>query len=66
MNKDMEIKLGSTISRRINAVRMSEAERQVALGAMRDADFLVDGVIWVARKIEQLGERLFLGNALKH
>lgn len=66
MNRDMEIKLGSTIVGRINAVRMSQAERQVALGAMRDADSLVDGLAWIAKKIEQLGERLFLGHAVKH
>jgi hypothetical protein len=62
----MEIKLGSTILARIDAVRMSEAERQVAIGAMRDADLLVDGFAWVAKKIEQIGERLFLRPALKH
>jgi hypothetical protein len=62
----MEIKLGSTILARIDAVRMSEAERQVAIGAMRDADLLVDGFAWVAKKIEQIGERLFLRPSLKH
>jgi hypothetical protein len=62
----MEIKLGSTILARIDAVRMTEAERQVAIGAMRDADLLVDGFAWVAKKIEQIGERLFLRPALKH
>lgn len=66
MNRDLEVKLGSTVMGRLNAVRMSEGERQVALGAMRDADLLVDSFAWVAKKIEQLGERLFLGAALKH
>jgi hypothetical protein len=66
VNKDMEIKLGSTILARIDAVRMSEAERQVAIGAMRDANLLVDGFVWVANKIEQIGERLFLRPSLKH
>jgi hypothetical protein len=66
VKKDMEIKLGSTILARIDAVRMSEAERQVAIGAMRDADLLVDGFAWVAKKIEQIGERLFLRPSLKH
>ena len=62
----MEIKLGSTVVGRINAIRMSEAERQVVLNAMRDADLLVDAFVWVAKKIEQIGERLFLRPALKH
>jgi hypothetical protein len=66
VKKDMEIKLGSTILARIDAVRMSEAERQVAIGAMHDADMLVDGFVWVAKKIEQIGERLFLRPSLKH
>jgi hypothetical protein len=66
VNKDMEIKLGSTVVGRINAVRMSDAERLVAIGAMHDADMLVDGFAWVAKKIEQIGERLFLRPQLKH
>ena len=66
MNRDMEIKLGSVIIGRIDSVRMSESERQAALNAMRDADLLVDAFVWVAKKIEQLGSRLFLKPALKH
>ena len=62
----MEIKLGSTVVGRINTIRMSEAERQVVLNAMRDADLLVDAFVWVAKKIEQIGERLFLRPTLKH
>jgi hypothetical protein len=66
MRKDMEIKLGSTVVGRINSVRMSEVERQTALNAMRDADLLVDAFVWVVKKIEQIGERLFLKPSLKH
>ena len=66
VNNDLEIKLGSTIVGRINAVRMSETERQAALDAMRNADALIDACMWVARKIEQMGERLFLKPSLKH
>jgi hypothetical protein len=66
MNRDMEIKSGSTILARINTVRMSDAERQVALAAMQDADALVGAIAWLAKKIEQVGERLFLKPALKH
>lgn len=66
MKKDMEIKLGSVVVGRIQSVRMSESERQVAINAMRDADLLVDAFVWVAKKIEQLGERLFLKPSLKH
>ena len=66
MNKDIEVKLGSTIISRINSIRMSEAERQTVLNAMRDADLLVDALVWVVKKIERIGERLFLKPALKH
>jgi hypothetical protein len=63
---DLEVKLGSTILGHINSVRMSEAERQIAINAMRDADLLVDAFVWLAKKIEQLGDRLFLKAILKH
>ncbi len=66
MSKSLEIKIGSTIYGRINAARMSEAERQVAINAMRDADLLVDAFVWVGKKIEQLAERLLLNHGLKH
>jgi hypothetical protein len=66
VNKDMEIKLGSLVVARINSARMSESERQVAINAMRDADLLVDAFVWIVKKIEQGGTRLFLKPALKH
>ena len=66
MRKDIEVKLSSTIVSRINATRMTEVERQTALNAMRDAELLVDAFVWVAKKIERIGERLFLKPALKH
>lgn len=66
MNKDMEIKSASTIVGRINSARMTDADRLVALSAMRRAEMIVDGFVWVARKIEQIGERLFLKPQLRH
>jgi hypothetical protein len=45
---------------------MSDAERQVALNAMRDADLIVDAVVWAVKKIERIGERLVLKPSLKH
>ena len=52
MRNDVEDKIGSTIVARINAVQMSDAERQQALNALRDADLVVDGFMWVMKKIE--------------
>ena len=66
VRKDMEVKLGSTVVGRINSTRMSEVERQTAFNAMRDAEMLVDAFVWVAKKIEQIGQRLFLKPTLKH
>lgn len=66
MRKPLEIKIGSTIYSHINTVRMSDAERQVAINAMKDADLLVDAFVWMSKKIEHLAERLFLKHSLKH
>jgi hypothetical protein len=66
MNNELKIKFGSVISEKINTVRMSEQERQVAINAMHDADAIVDGFVWVARKVEQLGAALFMSPVAKH
>lgn len=66
MKSDLEIKFGSVISDKINAVRMSEQERQVAINAMHDADAIVDAILWVTHKVEQLGASLFLSPSIKH
>lgn len=66
MNGKPQVKFGSVIYDRINAVQMSAIERQTAINAMRDADALVDAIVWVTRKIEQLGAFLFLKPGVKH
>ena len=66
MKSELEIKFGSVIYDKINTVRMSEQERQVAIHAMQDADAIVEAVLWVLRKIEQLGASLFLNHSVKH
>ncbi|MEK6592646.1 MAG: hypothetical protein AABZ67_06135 [Pseudomonadota bacterium] len=64
MSKTLGIKIGSTIYDRINAVRMTEAERQVAINTMRDAELIVDAMVWIGKKFEKLGT-LFLNPSLK-
>ena len=64
MNETVKSKIGSTIYERINTVRMSDAERLVALNAMRDAELIVDALTWIGRKFEQLGG-LFTKPSLK-
>jgi len=66
MNSNTEVKFGSVVYDKINAVRMSASERQVAINAMRDADAIVDAILWIVRKIEQLGALLFLKPGIKH
>ncbi len=66
MSKNVELKIGSTVYSRIHAARMSERERQIALHAMENADAIVDGIVWLVKKIEHLGGRLFLKPSLKH
>jgi hypothetical protein len=66
MRKDMKRKVGSTIYQRIAASRMSESERQIALQALHDAEWIADAIVWVTKKIEQLGARLFLKPSPKH
>ncbi|OGA43665.1 MAG: hypothetical protein A3G24_00770 [Betaproteobacteria bacterium RIFCSPLOWO2_12_FULL_62_13] len=69
MKKDMEIKIGRDIYERISVARMSESERQVALNAMRDAEVLVNAIVWLTRKIEQVAAYLFRSSpkpSLKH
>jgi hypothetical protein len=56
MNEQIEIELGSTIYSRLKSTRMSEAERQVAIAAMRNASRLVDVWEWFAGKLRQVRE----------
>ena len=66
MSNEIENKIGSTIYARINAISMSEVERQRAIAALHDANLLVDAIVGVAKQMAQLRERLFLKPSLKH
>ena len=66
MRRATKIKIDSTIYDRIMAARMSEVERQVALGAMRHGEMIAEGIVWVVKKIERLGSHLCLKPSLKH
>lgn len=66
MNKQLEVKFGSVIYDKINTVRMSESERQTAIKAMHDADLIVEAILWITHKVEQLGAMLFLKPGIKH
>lgn len=66
MKDFLEIKIGSTIYDRISTLRMSESERQAAINAMENAEAIANAIVWIERKIGQLGARLFLRPGLKH
>ncbi|MGQ0525843.1 MAG: hypothetical protein ACT4P8_19540 [Betaproteobacteria bacterium] len=66
MRNEIEVKIGSTIYQRINTARLSDSERRAAMQAMQDAELIADAILWVTRKIEQLGARLFLRLSPKH
>jgi hypothetical protein len=66
MNSKSKVKFGSVIYDKLNTLPMSTVERQAAINAMRDADALVDAIVWVTRKVEQLGAFLFLKPGVKH
>jgi hypothetical protein len=66
MRNNTGIKMRSSIYERINTSRLTESERRTALQAMEDAELIADAIVWVTRKIEQLGARLFLKPSPKH
>ena len=66
MNSNIEVKFGSVIYDKINTARMSEIERQAAVHAMHDADAIVDALLWITHKAEQLGAFLFMKPGIKH
>ncbi len=68
MNSNFDSKFGSVIYDKLNSVHMSATERQAAINAMRDADAIVDAILWIMNKVEQLGALLFVkpSPSLKH
>jgi len=52
---------------RIRAARMSVSEREIALNALRNADTIVNGVVWVVNGVKRVIARIFEKPAgLKH
>ena len=48
----------SSMDRRIDSIRVSERDRQIAKEQMRDADFVADLVCRAAESLRSLGELL--------
>ncbi len=52
---------------RIRAARMSPGEREAALNALRNADVIVDGIVWVVDGVKRVIAKVFEKPAgLKH
>jgi hypothetical protein len=66
MDRQVEHKSDLTVYERLYDVRMSDADRETAVSALRNAELLVDLFAWLAKKVEQVGERSFLKPVLKH
>lgn len=65
MRKSNEISLNSGIYARLRDVRMSAADRQRAIAALRQAEEIVDAILWVRQKLTSIGH-VFLKPSLKH
>jgi len=65
MRKVKQTNIGSGIYRRIQEVQMSEIERQTALRALRQAEAMVDFVVWLKNKVASAGA-YFLKPSLRH
>lgn len=65
MRKANQTVAGSDIYRLIGETRMSERDRQIAIDSLRNAEALVDAIVWVKNKMVALGDYL-LHPSLKH
>ena len=65
MSKANERTLNTVVYARIREARISEADRQIAINAYRNAEQLVDLVVWMKEKVAALGNA-FLKPSLKH
>jgi len=65
MRKANERAVDSGIYGRLREMRMSEHDRRIAIGALRDAEQIAEAILWVTEKVTAFGG-LFLKPSLKH
>ena len=65
MSKVKQTNIGSDVYRRIQEAQMSDIERYAALRALRNAEAMVDFLVWVKSKVTAAGT-YFLKPSLKH
>ena len=66
MSKLGERPANTDLYARIKLARMTALEREVALSALRDADAISDGIMWVLNAIENAVKYLSNRAPLKH
>jgi len=67
MNQLNEKSANTDLYARINQASMTASEREVAINALRNAEALVDGYLWVVNGAKRLIARIFEKPAgLKH
>jgi hypothetical protein len=67
MNRLNENSLNTDLYARVQRTPMSERDRQVALNALRNAESIVDGCVWIVDGVRGLIARIFEKPAgLKH
>lgn len=58
MRKISTTKFDRELYDRLTTIRMSPYERSMAIGAMQNAEAIIDAMAWIARKFEGLAQRL--------
>ncbi|MBI3919507.1 MAG: hypothetical protein HY322_21160 [Betaproteobacteria bacterium] len=66
MNENLRANVGSSMYAHIEAAPMPESDRQSALEALEMAEMLVDGFAWVAKRLGELVNHVFLKPGVKH
>jgi hypothetical protein len=66
MSKISERPANTDLYARIEQTRMTALEREVAINALRDADAISDGIMWVVNVIENAVKYLSNRAPLKH
>ena len=65
MRKANQSAFGSEVYALVLHARMSETERRAALIAMRNAEAIVNLIVWMKQRVSALGD-FFLKPSLKH
>lgn len=65
MRKAKQTSFRSDVYKLVESARLNEADRLVAINALRDAEAIADAFLWLKEKLEAVGQ-YFLKPSLKH